>query len=77
MLCFVLFENFTDVMTSLVYCLPNNAVVVRCDCVGGLQWWPDSLPWSGPNVPSGSTQRGQEIGTSPEYCLLRRDVSTH
>ncbi len=51
-------------------------MVVWCDCVGGLQLWPDPLPWSGPNVPGGSTQRGQEIGTSPEYCLHYRDVST-
>ncbi len=51
-------------------------MVIWCDRVGGLQWRPDPLSRNGPDVPGGSTQRGQEIGTSPKYCLLYRDVST-
>ena len=49
-------------------------VVVWCDRVGGLQWRPDPLPCIGPNVSSGSTQRGQEIGASSECCLFYRNV---
>ncbi len=63
-------------LLELVYCVPNNAVVIWCDRVGGLQLRSDPLPWNGPDLLSGSTQRGQEIGSSPECCLFYRDAST-
>ncbi len=54
-----------------------HAVVVRCDCVGGVQWRTDPLPCREPAVPHRAVGEGAETGETSQRSLFHRDVSVY
>ncbi len=59
----------------ILACCPLCPVVVRCDCVGGLQWRTDPLPCYGPTLPHPAAGGRAETRETSQRSMCHRDVS--
>ena len=50
------------------------AVVLWCNVLGAFHWREDSLPWSGPSLPSQSFGEWTQIRQAKQCCMLRENV---
>ncbi len=62
-------------VASIIIALSMCPVVVRCDCVGDLQWRTDPLPCRKPTVPYPAAGRGAKTRETSQCSLCHRDVS--
>ena len=69
--------NFDLSIVTVTSCPYAHAVVIWCDCVGGIQWRKDSLPCRGPVVPHPAAGGGAETQETYQPSLCHRDVSVH
>ncbi len=75
--CFWLNLKFDLSIVTVTSCPYAHAVVIWCDCVGGIQWRKDSLPCRGPVVPHPAAGGGAETQETYQPSLCHRDVSVH